>query len=702
MTVPAWQPGTLYLPGAFAQPTTRPPSVPATLVNGDFESGDSDWTKGTGFSITTGSAFSGSYSAKYSGSPHTSAFIEQDAYVAVMPGDSVSATCMVKQGASSAGDAGGSVWVRWYDASHVLLSGSEGNVIDSGSGGEWKRSSVTASAPGSAAYFRVAGKCYLNGSGQPLWLDKFTVSYTPRATTGTGLVYKATQTDPATSAGVEPVWPDTIGGTVVDGGVTWEAVGSGYVTWEAHALMVSGSSEPAWPTQEGAVITDGTLEWEAVSTRITDVNCPNTKVVAIAASKVFAVDRDVVRFCATTNPLDWTTAEDAGYLPTGLRQGNANDMAVLQPYRSNLAAWNANGFQLWQVDPDPAQMAILDQMDGIGSTEQRAAVAVANDLLFLSQLGVRSVGIANAAENLASGDVGAPIDILVREAMAVTGARAIGTYYPGAGQFWMAIAASTPYEMTIEGDLGDSYVGDTGYYRYTVKGGTAPVTCAVTAGALPDGATLDDTGLVTYDYTTDGSFTWTVTATDADGNTAHVDDAAQIVTQVMPAQQVWRYLQIDAADATDYSGAAFDDSGWATATAPFGGWEAGYGPTQIAQGAPTGYTGATAYDARFATTFGHAWDTNTRLWLRRTLTLASVPTGGINLKAFIEDNFHVYVNGTLIVTSPSDPPGGNGQVFNVAAPGLIVGDNIIAIRCDDEAVGAGTSLVYVDMLMETE
>jgi len=38
-----------------------------------------------------------------------------------------------------------------------------------------------------------------------------------------GLYFKVT--NPGLSGGTEPVWPTTIGGTVTDGGITWEAVG---------------------------------------------------------------------------------------------------------------------------------------------------------------------------------------------------------------------------------------------------------------------------------------------------------------------------------------------------------------------------------------------------------------------------------------------------------------------------------------------
>src|SRR5690606_25770286 len=135
------------------------------------------------------------------------------------------------------------------------------------------------------------------------------------ATTQSGLVFKAVQTDPATSGSSEPAWPDTLGQTVVDGGVTWEAIAAAYVEWAAKPLMETGSTEPVWPTEEGAVISDGTMAWEAVSTRVIDENCPNSKIVQIASGKVYAADDDIIRYSATMDPMDWSSENDAGYLP---------------------------------------------------------------------------------------------------------------------------------------------------------------------------------------------------------------------------------------------------------------------------------------------------------------------------------------------------------------------------------------------------
>lgn len=447
MSLPLWEAGKIYLPGDLVQPITAAAATTAsTLTNAGFESGATGWTLGARWTVTTNWAYAGTQSAEFNGgTSDTGEFISNDR-IAIDAGESVSVTCMVNQGASSSNDAGAAVRVHWYDAAGAHLSYNEGNIIKSGSSGAAFASSVTASAPANTASFSVGANGFHNGSGQPVWVDSFVLTYTPKQAV-TGLIYKAVQPDPGTSAATEPVWPSTLGVQVIDNTVTWEAVSISRVVWETFPLLTSGATEPVWPTDPGASIVDGTMAWECVSRRVEDTNCPNTKVVCILASKVYAADGDIVRFSATANPLDWTTERDAGYLPTGLQQANANDTAVLAPYRGNLAGLNASSFQVWQVDPDPALMAMLDQMEGIGSTWPKAAQPVGNDLLFLTKLGVRSVSIAAGADNLAAGDVGMPVDPLVQSAMLSSatalsfglGTTALATYYPGAGQYWLVL-----------------------------------------------------------------------------------------------------------------------------------------------------------------------------------------------------------------------------------------------------------------------
>lgn len=452
MTAPKWQPGTIYPKGSVVQPATEQGALFEPLVNGDFEAGDLtgwDVTKtGTGTaSASSGRPYSGTYAGRWTGAyggtgPNGGTFVVllNTAKCAVVSGQQVTAKAIIAQDDTSNSANYGAVRLYWYTAADTLIKYDEATNIVAGNYSYYENNGLTASAPSGAAYARMGVWLVANGEGG-MWVDNCGWS-TNAPPTALGLIFKAVQPDPGTSAATEPTWPTANGLQVIDNTVTWEATTASYVEWTASPILESGATEPVWPTTIGEMVSDGTISWECIDRRIEDDKCPNSKVVAIMSSKVFAADGDIVRFSATTNPLDWSSQDDAGYLPTGLQQANADDLLVLQPYRGNLAAFNANCFQLWQTDPDPALMSLLDQMDGIGSQYTLAACGVGNDLFYLAALGVRSIGIANAAQNMQAGDVGMPIDSLTQEAIAQvaqsTDGKFISTYYPSAGQYWLA------------------------------------------------------------------------------------------------------------------------------------------------------------------------------------------------------------------------------------------------------------------------
>lgn len=536
MAIEKWQPGKLYIAGALVVPTATSGAAPTTIPNASFDLGDSDWTKGTGWAINTNLAFDGTYSAEYSGPG--AADLESTTKHPVSPGKAITATCFVHQGASNDGEANAAVFLRWYDELDALISTSTGNVISSGDVGIWYKSTVSATAPPTAA--KVAIGCTAYNDWAALNVDGFAwnyilgaaatgVAYQALADIGTatygpatdvafanlpilpdlisvvsgGLIdagFKAGSTltvagstsndgtyditivndngiyvsgtltnesngasvtltqdanalEAGTSGATEPDWPGAIGSTVQDGTVTWLAVAVDSVTWEASSVLTSGQNEPTWPTVPGSYTFDNNIAWETVPLRITDENCPHSKVVAIAASKVFAGDTDVVRFCATLNARDWSTADDAGFLPSGLQQKSQVGVDAMGVYRGNLAVWSASTFQVWQVDPDPAAMALLDAMEGIGSMHQQAVQPVSDDLFFLAALGVRTVAIAEGTNNLATGDVGVPIDILVQAEANAVDVEPIASYYPGAGQYWLAFRPLTIVAALLAGQF---------------------------------------------------------------------------------------------------------------------------------------------------------------------------------------------------------------------------------------------------------
>lgn len=453
MATPIWQAGTLYNPGAVVQRSAAPPVVVSAPTNYSFEDGNTGWDLQSGMQIGQWDApFEGSWSVLFDVNNSAASVVNQN-QVPVNPGQVITAQCFIQQRSHSTNAAGGAVRLYWYDASHVEIGYAEGNVQTSGAFNSWRQSSVSAAAPANAAYAAIGGMAYRNVSSYTsIRLDSFTWSYV-YVNPPDGLVFKAVQADAGFSGTSEPAWPPVVGATVVDNEVTWEAVLLDRVIWTATPISKSSGTEPTWSTTVGGSVIDGTVVWEAVSRRVEDEKCPNSSVVAIAASKIYAVDEDIIPFSATVNPLDWSTANDAGYLPFGLQTYGANPAAALGLYRSNLVALNSGGMQMWQVDQDPTNMALLDAIP-IGCTYPKSVQPVMNDLVLVTGQGIRSIGIAAASTNLQAGDFGKQIDPLVQAALAGDDTP-IGLYVPSLGQYW-AIFGAEAFVLTINGSSTDA------------------------------------------------------------------------------------------------------------------------------------------------------------------------------------------------------------------------------------------------------
>ncbi len=368
-TISTWGAGLTYSAGAVVQPSTSQGAYVDAIPNGDFEAGnDGNWTMDPGWSIVNDAyAYQGNYSAEF---VHTGAGffdIRMTNYSTVTPGQSVTATMYAH------GDTDGAIYamLSWYDATGTHLSDTLGT--HEGADGvntlNYTKLTVSGPAPANAVQCR-AGAQFQTGSSSARSGRLDLISWNlEQPTAVSNFLYEAVQSGPAASGSTEPVWPTTAGDTIIDGGVTWKAIGTSIITWQAIPLMQSGATAPAFTTAVGTsandpstytdkngVVINTSMSWECIARQISDSNCPNSKAVCIGASHIFAGDVDITSYSAAVDPTDWTSANNAGYLPTGLNTYGDNPVTVLALYRSNLMVFNAGGYQMWQIDPDPANM----------------------------------------------------------------------------------------------------------------------------------------------------------------------------------------------------------------------------------------------------------------------------------------------------------------------------------------------------------
>jgi hypothetical protein len=487
MAVPFWQPGTLYQPGDIVRPNatgqiTQTPPTNASFETGDLTGWEASYEFGTGTFGTLNSpppdmapntgAFDGTWFVEFAADPGGSGprgsvygLLKNTFLAPVRPGQTINFSCKIARNASPASSSwsNGGARIYWLNASEEEISFSLANTSGSSDtpagmvGGNdsqvaWKTSSGTAVAPPGAAYAQFAVIMTDNDAGgSGIWVDDCRWDYAFQGLPD-GLLFRAVQPESGFSGASEPVWPIVAGETVYDNEVIWEAIFASRVVWQASPVLVSGGTEPTWPEAPGGTVLDGTISWVATDGRITDEKCPQSKIVAIAASKVFAADKDIIAYCATVNPRDWSSANDAGYLPFGLNTYGSNPVSAMDLYRGNLVAFNSEGYQMWQVDPNPVNMALLDAQP-VPCEFHKSTQPVANDLVLLTSLGIRSIGIAGASTNLQAGFFGKAVDPLVKPLIAAAEAAGydpIALTWPAAGQYWL-IFGNQAIVLTVNG-----------------------------------------------------------------------------------------------------------------------------------------------------------------------------------------------------------------------------------------------------------
>ncbi len=212
--------------------------------------------------------------------------------------------------------------------------------------------------------------------------------------------------------------------------------------YEVTTGGTTAAGEPAWPTTNGATVVDGTVTWTARSFEIVDVNCPHGKWNSRIQQKIYSNDGADVAFCKTADPRDWTTAGDAGFLPTGISAAGSDTVTGIGDFKGDLSVFYPDSMQVWDVDPDPDLNVLRDVADNVGTLHGRSIQPLAQDQIFLERKGFRSVSLVVITDNLQEDDIGSAIDALRSEIG--DSDDPVSVYYPKLGQFW-CINGTTAY-----------------------------------------------------------------------------------------------------------------------------------------------------------------------------------------------------------------------------------------------------------------
>lgn len=144
----------------------------APIPNPGFEDGITGWVPGAGWSVTTNNPIAGSYSAVYQRNGGSSVLSSASRYP-VVPGVAINAQCQVRQGASSAGNAGAGLRLEFRDSAGQVVSTADGNYVMSASKNAVYPSSVSALPPAGASTVNIACVGVRHRENKDVWVDGF-------------------------------------------------------------------------------------------------------------------------------------------------------------------------------------------------------------------------------------------------------------------------------------------------------------------------------------------------------------------------------------------------------------------------------------------------------------------------------------------------------------------------------------------------
>lgn len=131
--------------------------------------------------------------------------------------------------------------------------------------------------------------------------------------------------------------------------------------------------------------------------------------------RVYLANHQVFNFCDNDNPNEWEQqGPGSGFVEYLSQLGGQDSVVTFGQLQGRLAVLAGQSIQMWQVDANPANFALIQQLNNTGTL---APLSTQNqgdfDTMFLDSTGDRSLRASQVTLNAFIDDTGSPIDALI-------------------------------------------------------------------------------------------------------------------------------------------------------------------------------------------------------------------------------------------------------------------------------------------------
>lgn len=138
----------------------------------------------------------------------------------------------------------------------------------------------------------------------------------------------------------------------------------------------------------------------------------------------------------------WETQAPGAFRVNTANNFKNNEVLVsLQAYQGKMALFSNNTTQIWGLNADPTQIALVQVLANIGTYCPLGPQSIGDlDVIFPSLTGFRSLRVRDSSDNAFVNDLGSPVDLLVQKDITAVGFAALGTtcsvVEPSANRYW--------------------------------------------------------------------------------------------------------------------------------------------------------------------------------------------------------------------------------------------------------------------------